>query len=77
MTHASAPTSTTTVYVHDLNDHIIAELNALGQTQREYIWLDDMPVAVVDNVASGNPVIYAWSNPANIDLRFPGQWFQL
>ena len=111
MTHASAPTSTTTVYVRDLNDHIIAELNALGQTQREYIWLDDMPVAVVDNVASGNPVIYyvhvdhlmrparmtaqdtswvwdviyapfggvsyIWSNPANIDLRFSGQWFQL
>ena len=111
VTHASAPTSTTTVYVHDLNDHIIAELNASGQTQREYIWLDDMPVAVADNVASGNPVIYyvhvdhlmrparmtaqdtswvwdviyapfggvsyIWSNPANIDLRFPGQWFQL
>ena len=111
VTHASAPTSTTTVYVHDLNDHIIAELDASGQTQREYIWLDDMPVAVADNVASGNPVIYfvhvdhlmrparmtaqdtswvwdviyapfggvsyIWSNPANIDLRFPGQWFQL
>ena len=111
VTHASAPTSTTTVYVHDLNDHIIAELNASGQTLREYIWLDDMPVAVVDNVQSGSPVIYyvhvdhlmrparmtaqdtswvwdviyapfggvsyIWSNPANIDLRFPGQWFQL
>ena len=111
MTHATAPTSTTTVYVHDLADHIIAELDASGQTQREYIWLDDMPVAVADNVASGNPVIYyvhvdhlmrparmtaqdtswvwdviyapfggvsyIWSNPANIDLRFPGQWFQL
>ena len=111
MTHASAPTSTTTVYVHDLSDRIIAELNASGQTLREYVWLDDMPVAVVDNVASGNPVIYyvhvdhlmrparmtaqdtswvwdviyapfggvsyIWSNPANIDLRFPGQWFQL
>ena len=22
-------------------------------------------------------VSYIWSNPANIDLRFPGQWFQL
>ena len=102
---------TTTVYVHDLSDRIIAELDAAGQTQREYIWLDDMPVAVVDNVQSGSPVIYyvhvdhlmrparmtaqdtswvwdviyapfggvsyIWSNPANIDLRFPGQWFQL
>ena len=58
VTHATAPTSTTTVYVHDLSDRIIAELSASGQTLREYIWLDDMPVAVVDNVASGNPVIY-------------------
>ena len=48
----------TSVYMHDLADRIIAELDASGQTQREYIWLDDMPVAVVDNVASGNPVIY-------------------
>jgi len=111
VTHATAPTSMTSVYMHDLADRIIAELDASGQTQREYIWLDDMPVAVVDNVASGNPVIYfvhvdhlmrparmtaqdtswvwdviyapfggvsyIWSNPANIDLRFPGQWFQL
>ncbi|MCC2100631.1 MAG: hypothetical protein KDJ12_06240, partial [Hyphomicrobiales bacterium] len=28
VTRAIAPTSTTTVYVHDLADHIIAELNA-------------------------------------------------
>ena len=106
-----APTSTTTLYVHDINDHIIAEMNASGQTLREYIWLDDMPVAVVDNVLSGTPVIYfvhvdhlmrparmtaqntswvwdviyspfggvsyIWQNPATLDARFPGQWFQL
>ena len=58
VTHATAPTSMTSVYMHDLADRIIAELDASGQTQREYIWLDDMPVAVADNVASGNPVIY-------------------
>jgi hypothetical protein len=53
VTQTVAPTSTTTVFVHDLDNHIIAELNASGQTLREYIWLGDMPVAVVDNVASG------------------------
>jgi RHS repeat-associated protein len=111
VTQAAAPTSVTTLYVHDINDHIIAETDASGVTQREYIWLDDIPVAVVDNVASGSPVIYfvhadhlgrparmtaanwswvwdviyspfgeasyIWANPAKMDIRFPGQWFQL
>ena len=38
--------------------HIIAETDAAGATQREYIWLGDLPVAVVDNVAAA-PVMYA------------------
>ncbi len=77
---------------------------------REYIWLNDMPVAVVDNVNT-TPVIYdvqvdhlmrparmtdasanwVWDviftpfgttayinqNPTVMNIRFPGQWFQL
>jgi RHS repeat-associated protein len=77
---------------------------------REYIWLNDMPVAVVDNVNT-SPVIYyvqvdhllrparmtdasanwVWDviftpfgttayinqNPTVMNIRFPGQWFQL
>ncbi len=50
MTQTAAPTTTTTLYVHDINNHIIAETNTAGQTLREYIWLNDLPVAVVDNV---------------------------
>jgi uncharacterized protein RhaS with RHS repeats len=38
-------------------DHIIAATGASGVTQPEYIWLDDLPVAVVDQVAT-SPVIY-------------------
>jgi hypothetical protein len=38
-------------------DHIIAESAPNGAAQREYIWLDDVPVAVVDQVAIA-PVIY-------------------
>jgi RHS repeat-associated protein len=106
----SPPTSTTILYAYDVKDHIIAELNATGQTLREYIWLNDMPIAVVDNVNT-TPVIYyvqvdhlmrparmtdssanwVWDviftpfgttayinqNPTVMDIRFPGQWFQL
>ena len=104
-------TAVATLYVHDLDDHIIAETDASGQTLREYIWLGDIPLAVVDKVATGSPVIYyvhadhlgrparmtaqnqawvwdviyspfgetsyIWTNPGTIDIRFPGQWFQL
>lgn len=85
-------------------------MNTSGQTLREYVWLGDMPVAVVDNVNT-TPTIYyvqtdhlmrparmtdantnwVWdviyspfgatatinANPAVMDIRFPGQWFQL
>jgi RHS repeat-associated protein len=104
-------TGVTTLYVHDLDDHIIAETDTSGQTLREYIWLGDIPLAVVDKVATGSPVIYyvhadhigrparmtaqnqawvwdviyspfgetsyIWTNPGTLDIRFPGQWFQL
>ncbi len=52
-----APTSTTTLYVYDLHHHIIAETDANGNTLREYIWLNDLPIAVVDNVNT-SPVTY-------------------
>nr|WP_330085286.1 DUF6531 domain-containing protein [Methylocystis iwaonis] len=102
---------TTTLYVHDINDHVIAETNAAGQTLREYIWLNDIPVAVVDGVNTATPAIYyvhtdhlgrparmvaqnwawawdviytpfggvsaIWDSTAKLDMRFPGQWFQL
>ena len=98
-------------YVHDLDDHIIAETDASGATLREYIWMDDLPVAVVDNVSTASPIVYrvhtdhlmrpirittnggvwVWSaeytpfgavqalypTATTMDLRFPGQWFQL
>ena len=98
-------------YVHDLDDHIIAETDSSGATLREYIWMDDLPVAVVDNVNTASPIVYrvhtdhlmrpirittnggvwVWSaeytpfgavqalypTATTMDLRFPGQWFQL
>jgi RHS repeat-associated protein len=110
VSHASPASSTTGLYLHDLDDHIIAETDTSGNTLREYIWLGDTPLAVVDNVPTIPAIFYvhtdhlmrpllmtdasaalAWSvayEPfgtvasvnavsSNIDLRFPGQWFQL
>ena len=107
----AGPGQTTTLYVHDINNHIIAETSTAGTTLREYIWLDDLPVAVVDKVNTATPAVYwvhsdhlgrparmtaanqtwawdviyepfgavsySWSNPETLDIRFPGQWFQL
>jgi RHS repeat-associated protein len=45
--------SGTIQYIYDLDGHLIAEADsATGATLREYIWLDDLPVAVVANVTS-------------------------
>lgn len=34
-------------YVYDLAGHLLAELDASGQAMREYIWLGDLPVGVL------------------------------
>jgi RHS repeat-associated protein len=110
MTHASPPSSTTVLYIHDLDDHIIAETDISGNTLREYVWVGDTPLAVVDTVTTSPAIFYvhtdhlmrplrmtdgsgavAWEAAyepfgavasinaisSSIDLRFPGQWFQL
>ena len=46
-----------THFIYDLNNHVIAETDSTGATLREYLWLDDLPVAVVDAVQTA-PVIY-------------------
>ena len=43
----------TVQYIHDTSGHIIAEADgATGATVREYIWLDDLPVAVIEGTAT-------------------------
>jgi RHS repeat-associated protein len=49
--------SSTTHFIFDRLGHLLAEANGTGVTQREYIWLDDLPVAVVDDTGA-SPVIY-------------------
>ena len=50
--------STGTKYVFDESGHLIAEYNAVtGTVAKEYVWLDDVPVAVIDST-SGTAIIY-------------------
>ena len=48
----------TTHYVYDLAGHLIAEASDTGSTVREYIWLDDMPLAVVADLDTASPNLY-------------------
>jgi RHS repeat-associated protein len=49
--------STTTQQVYDRFGHLLTEANASGVVQKEYIWLDDLPVAMVDDTGA-SPVLY-------------------
>jgi hypothetical protein len=46
--------------VHDLDGNVIAEYDSTGTLLREYVWLDDRPVAAI--AAGMTPVTY-WCTP--------------
>ena len=48
---------TTTQFVYDQAGHLLEEADGSGTVQKEYIWLDDMPVALVDDTGA-SPVLY-------------------
>ncbi|PVM88847.1 hypothetical protein DDF67_12675 [Caulobacter endophyticus] len=53
-----SPTSKTTHYVFDLQGHLLAEHDGnTGAVIKEYVWLDDAPLAVIDH-STGSAQIY-------------------
>jgi RHS repeat-associated protein len=51
--------STTTHFIFDRLGHLLAEADgATGATQKEYIWLDDLPVAMVDDTGASPVITY-------------------
>jgi YD repeat-containing protein len=48
----------TTHYVYDLDGRLIVEADVTGQTLREYVWLDEMPLAVVADVDTMSPQLW-------------------
>jgi RHS repeat-associated protein len=56
---AATATPATSHYLYDAQGHLIAEADgSSGAILREYIWLDDMPIAVIDTVADGAPLYH-------------------
>jgi RHS repeat-associated protein len=51
------PLSGITQYVYDQAGHLLAESDDAGNTLTEYVWLDDMPIALVANVST-SPTLY-------------------
>jgi RHS repeat-associated protein len=49
----------TTRFVYDEDGHLLAEL---GPTMRLYVWMDDLPVAIVDTAASVSTVSYIYAD---------------
>lgn len=50
--------SGTTHYVYDLSGRVLAESAGFGAPLREYVWLDDLPLAVVADLDTSNPHLY-------------------
>jgi RHS repeat-associated protein len=48
----------TTHYVYDRAGHLIVEADSSGNTLREYVWLDDTPLAVVADVDTMSPKLW-------------------
>jgi RHS repeat-associated protein len=47
--------SGTTYYLYDLSGQLLAEASAGGTTVTEYVWLDDLPLAVFANLDTASP----------------------
>ena len=63
-------------YIYDQADHIIAEVDGstAPQTLREYIWLDDQPIAVVSNVNTASPqLLYVHADHLNRPVMMTDQ----
>jgi len=54
----SRASGVSTFYIYDLKGHLLAEHGGNGAVLKEYIWLDDLPVAMIDS-SSGTAQTYA------------------
>ena len=50
--------ASTVLFVYDLKGQLLGEYDEAGQALREYVWLDDVPVAVFTPTATPEPAVY-------------------
>jgi len=55
-------TQATTTYHYDLEGRLISETNAAGNAQRDYVYIDGVPVAQIGNDGTGENVLYLHSD---------------
>ncbi|WP_186072330.1 RHS repeat domain-containing protein [Burkholderia gladioli] len=48
----------TTQFLYDLAGHLLEEASASGVPLREYVWLDDLPVAMVETTSGSSSIFY-------------------
>jgi hypothetical protein len=53
--------------LHDLR--LLAEADSTGQTLREYVWLDDLPLVVVTNVDTVPKYFYVHADQLNRPIK--------
>jgi RHS repeat-associated protein len=63
------PLSGTTQYVYDQAGHLLAESDDSGNTLTEYVWLDDMPIALVANVNTSPTLYFVHTDHLNRPIR--------
>ena len=64
-----SPSVVTTHYVFDTAGHLLAEQNgSTGAVIKEYVWLDDMPLAVIDSSSGTAKTYYIHTGPVNEPL---------
>ncbi|WP_249279164.1 RHS repeat-associated core domain-containing protein [Bordetella genomosp. 5] len=57
--------SNTTHFIYDQRGRLLVEASASGGARREYMWLDDLPVALVDVAGSNEAVYYIHADQIN------------
>jgi RHS repeat-associated protein len=63
------PLSGITQYVYDQAGHLLAESDDSGNTLTEYVWLDDMPIALIANVSTSPTLYFVHTDHLNRPLR--------
>jgi len=61
----------TTLYVYDLYDRLVSELNGTGNPLRTYVWRDDIPVALI--IHGSETVLYLETDHLNTPIAARNQ----
>ena len=67
-----SPSTVQSQYIYDLSGRLLAEHNgSTGAVVKEYVWIDDMPVAVVDSSSGTANPYFVGTGPVNEPLVMP------